>query len=290
MRSNYVAMVLYAVALGGCATMDVGAGIGTEARVAVARGPAARESVLLLGDALACMLDEGAPPARCEAIAQVAAVPVAALVQGDSRAIEHLSEYAVRRARSERMPLAQQTVLVRWFDTAAGAVREAAAARAGADGSSVAACAERFQGHPPLADLEMASWRDSAAVRQRGQWQVLFESIPEAGEFAPDIEATALLVLAHRVETAARARPELRDDAARTVGDLAAALGTPADGVNEPGSSRAARGAAGDSATILASTRVRLAARLATIAPTVSIPSLRRAAERAAQRATDPTR
>ena len=273
-----------------CATTGTGTATGSavptpQTAAAVNAPMAGSAGVAVVADTLGCIIGYTNEAARCQQLADLAAMPVASLNSGNAAAIEQLSELAMNRARADRMPINNRTVLARWFDLAAGAAREARIARAGAQCTSLEACATRSQGHPAIDEVEDAMHSDSAGVRGKASLRALFDFIGESGDLAADVEASAILILNHRVETAAHSRPEVHEDAIQTVSELVTTVrsghaGTPS-GPAPVASAARAHDTAGASAGVLGDARALIADRLSAVQSHVVAPSIRAAAESA---------
>ena len=286
MKFRAIASVFSILATQGCATTGTAVSAAPTTAAAVVSEPAvASAGVVIVADSIGCMIGYTSEANRCQQLADLAAMSSTALASGNHAAIEQLSEIATNRARADRMPIVNRTILGRWFDLAAGAAREARVARAGAQCTSIEACGARAEGHPAIEDVEAAMRVDSTGVRGNTQLRALFDYVSQAGDLAADVEASAILILNHRVETAAHSRPEVHEEAIQTVAELVSVVrdghaGAPS-GPAPVASAARAHDTAGASAVVLGDARALIADRLAAVETRVTAPSIRAAAQTA---------
>lgn len=173
---------------------------------------------------VACVLAGDPHTASCVASADLGGVDPAAIARGDASALERLGESLGREARHRRVPLAQRAALAGWLELATRAALEARSARAGARCETAIASEGRNAGHPVLADVEAAWGRDRNATRTQEALVRLFAWIPDAGSAGIDAEATALVILADRIDAAAQARPEVHEEAGQAIDGIVSEL------------------------------------------------------------------
>jgi hypothetical protein len=218
-RTTRLVAALSAAVLSACASSNIHSSVATSADFAARThetGIHESRAVRLAADALRCMLGRG-DDATCTRIAQEACIAPAAITRWNPSAIEQVSDRLDAIAREERLSRSTRGALLRWFDLASGAVREARAARAGAACARSEACRVRAHGSPAIDDVENA-WRgDVRAVQSHVAFDALMACTIDAEDLAPEVQATALAVFAERLDAAANARPEVRTEAVRAL-------------------------------------------------------------------------
>lgn len=237
---------LSAAVLSACASIEIHSSVATTADLAAqtqVAGIHESRAVRLAADTLRCMLGRG-DEATCTRVAQQACIAPSAITRWNPSAIEQVSDRLETIGREERLSTSTRGALLRWFDLAAGAVREARAARSGAACTAAEACRARANGSPAIDDVESA-WRgDVRAVQSHVAFDALMACTIDAEELAPEVQATALVLFAERLDAAANARPEVRTEAVRALDAIRSTL---EGGCDSPGASAAPAAAARES-------------------------------------------
>jgi hypothetical protein len=269
----HASLLALAFALGGCASTSAA----PQAPVAplASAAPRTTGAAVAAGEALRCMV-EVAPSPRCQSLAAAAGVSASALANAEPAVIEQFSESLAAQSRAERLPMLARSTLLRWFDFAAGATREAMRAHAGTEG-------RRLNAPSTSESFEDALRGDVTDARATARLAALFDLVATAGEFAPEVEASALMLLAHRARSVQTAQPEVRTEAARALTELVERVGrTPGATASANGEGERARGARSqdrtDSAVAVEAARELLTRRLTALGNAGEASPLRQAA------------
>lgn len=281
MRSSTVTFVLtFVLSITGCATTEGARG---ERGGGPTTPPPSRaghsEAAAIAAASFECILHGEERRELCQRLAADVRVPVESITAAEPSAIDALGERVASTAQREGLPYYLRSDLSRWFELASGAAREALAARMAAEGQAARTITEGRNGEPSAADLADARALALSRLRAHTRLDELARFAGESQDLAPEAEASALLVIAHRIETARRAPADLRDAAANAViealGALPSAPGSALGG--GPPSAPLPRGAAAlDEAERMVERRLR------EVAPRVGEPALRTAVERRA--------
>ena len=255
-------MITLFVFLGACASTEVAttvngqaSGRGTQESRTSTRGMQAA------ADLVACAMMPAEQPAPCEEVARQVRVAPSALRVADASALDQVSEWIETTELHDGTPLSLRTNLNRWLDLSGTALREALNARnrLRTGSNDEALVAQALQAH----DGETA----------------LQGCVAEARGLAPEVEASSLLVLSHRLQTASSAPVAVRDSAMNGLVEMLPPEALPP--ATSPSDARATRSTHGGDGgrALLASAHRWLARRSSELAPQVQAPALRAAVQ-----------